>query len=335
MDGIGADKAQHRDAGDKDSVGQAGDLRKAAAAEHADEQHEELHENKAREERVGHRRVLGEELGARGEALNDKTAHQNRRDGFAGDAKRQHRDQRAAGNGVVGRFRAADAFDGAVAEVLLVLGELLGVIVAHEAGDGRARARENADDVADDPGTDDRRREHLLLRFGKTDLIGELGGLLTLLDLLLGKDEHLRHGEETDERARRVDALGEERMAEHEALGAVDGVKADRGKEQAERAGHEALDDGLARNAGDDRKAEDTEPELFRRHEFQRELGKQRGEEVQGDAAEQAAPEGAPAGRGERLARLTLQRHLVAADAGVPGVWMRMAEMEPPKMAPQ
>ena len=100
-------------------------------------------------------------------------------------------------------------------------------------------------------------------------------------------------------------------MAEHEALGAVDGVKADRGKEQAERAGHEALDDGFTRNAGDDRKAEDTEPELFRRHEFQRELGKQRGEEVQGDAAEQAAPEGAPAGRGERLARLTLQRHLV------------------------
>ena len=100
-------------------------------------------------------------------------------------------------------------------------------------------------------------------------------------------------------------------MAEHEALGAVDGVKADRGKEQAERAGHEALDDGFTRNAGDDRKAEDTEPELFRRHEFQRELGKQRGEEIQGNAAEQAAPEGAPAGRGERLARLTLQRHLV------------------------
>lgn len=80
--------------------------------------------------------------------------------------------------------------------------------------------------------SDDRRREHLLLGFGKGDLVGELGGLLALLDLLLGKDEHLRHGEEADERARRVDALGKERMAEHEALGAVDGVKADCGKEQ-------------------------------------------------------------------------------------------------------
>lgn len=40
------------------------------------------------------------------------------------------------------------------------------------------------------------------------------------------------------------------------------------------------------------------------------------------------------------LARLTLQRHLVplyrrCRRRRVPGVWMRMAEMEPPKMAPQ
>ncbi len=78
---------------------------------------------------------------------------------------------------------------------------------------------------------------------------------------------------------------------------------------------------------------------FFRRHEFQRELGKQRGEEIQGNAAEKTVPERAPAGRGERLARLTsviwYPSIAVAADAGVPGVWMRMAEMEPPKMAPQ
>ena len=97
MDGIGADKAQHRDAGDKDSVGQAGDLRKAAAAEHTDGEHEELDEHEAREEGVGHRGVLGEEFGSRSQPLNDQTAHQNRGDGFAGDAEGQHRDQGAAG----------------------------------------------------------------------------------------------------------------------------------------------------------------------------------------------------------------------------------------------
>ena len=30
-----------------------------------------------------------------------------------------------------------------------------------------------------------------------------------------------------------------------------------------------------------------------------------------------------------------LPADVVAAEAGVPGVWMRIAEMEPPKIAPQ
>ena len=104
-------------------------------------------------------------------------------------------------------------------------------------------------------------------------------------------------------------------MAEHEALGAVDGVKADRGKEQAERAGHQSLYDALAGDTGDDGQAEDAEPELFGGHELQRELSQCGSEEVQGDAAEQAAPEGAPAGRGQRLTCLSVQRHLIALDS--------------------
>ncbi len=57
-----ADKAEHRDAGDQNGVGKTGYLRKAPAAQKA-EQHKELHQNEAREERVGHRRVLGESSG--------------------------------------------------------------------------------------------------------------------------------------------------------------------------------------------------------------------------------------------------------------------------------
>ena len=113
-----------------------------------------------------------------------------------------------------------------MAEVLFVLGELLGVIVAHEAGDGRARARENADDVADDPGADNGRGKHLLFLSREGDLVGEFRGLGALLYSLLGEDEHLRHREQTDQGAGDVDAFCEERLTEHEALGAVDGVKA-------------------------------------------------------------------------------------------------------------
>ena len=43
------------------------------------------------------KKTLGEEFGSRSQSLNDQTAHQNRGDGFAGDAEGQHRDQGAAG----------------------------------------------------------------------------------------------------------------------------------------------------------------------------------------------------------------------------------------------
>ena len=315
MDGVGADEAQHRDCRDEDSIRQAGNLRKAAAAEHTDGQHEELHEHEARKECIGHGSILGEQLRSRGKTLNDKAAHENCRDGFARDAESQHRDKGAAGDGVVRSLGAADALDSAVAEVFLVLGELLCAVVAHEAGDGCAGAGQDADDVADDPGADDRGHEELFLFTGQRYLIGELCGLGALLDLFLGEDEHLRHREETDQRAGDVDALGEEGLTEHEALGAVNGVEADGGNKQTKRTGHESLDHGLARNAGDDGKTEDTEPELLRRHEFQRELSQQRGEEVERNAAEQAAPEGRPASHRKSLTGFALQGHLVALDS--------------------
>ena len=316
MDGIGADKAQHRDAGDKDSVGQTGDLREAAAAESTDGEHEELHEHEACEEGVGHIGVLGEQLRSRSQSLDDEAAHQDRGDGFAGDTEGQHRDQGTAGDGVVRGFGAADALDGAVAEVLFVLGELLGVIVAHEAGDGCAGAGQDADDVADDPGADNGRSKHFLFGEGKHYLIRELCRFFSLLYGLLREDKDLRHREKTDQRAGDVDALGEERLSEHEALRAVDRVKADAGDQQTERAGHKSFDDALAGNTGDDGQAEDAEPELLCRHELQRELRQRGSEEIQGDAAEQTAPEGAPAGGRQRFTGLALQGHLVALDSG-------------------
>ena len=196
-----------------------------------------------------------------------------------------------------------------------MLGELLCAVVAHEACDGCARTGEYADDVADDPGADNGRGKYLLFLFREGDLIGELCGLGALLDLLLGEDEHLRHREETDQRARDVDALGEEGLTEHEALGAVNGVEADGGNKQTKRTGHEALDHGFARNTGNYGKAEYAEPELLRRHELQRELSQQRGEEIKRNAAEQAAPEGRPASRRKSLTGFALQGHLVALDS--------------------
>ena len=111
--------------------------------------------NKAREEGVGHGRIAGKQLRSRLEALNDQSAHEHGGHGLAGDAQRQHGDQGAAGHGVVGRLRTCHALDGTFSELLFVMGELPGGIIAQEAGDGCTRAGKNTDQVADDPGTED------------------------------------------------------------------------------------------------------------------------------------------------------------------------------------
>lgn len=122
-----------------------------AAAAETDEEHEELDDDEAGKEGVGHRCVLGEELRPGLEALDDEAAHEDGGDGFTRDAESQCRDEGAAGDGVVRCFGARNAFDGAVSEFLRCLGELLRGIVSEEAGDGCACARKNADDIPDEP----------------------------------------------------------------------------------------------------------------------------------------------------------------------------------------
>ena len=198
-----------------------------------------------------------------------------------------------------------------MAEFLLVFGELLGVVIAHEAGDGGTGTGEDADDVADEPTADDRGGQPFLFLPGQANFVGELRDLGPLLDLGLHENEDLRHGEQADKGAGGVDAFGKERLAEHEALGTENGGKTDGRQQQAQRTGHEALDHGLAGNARDDSQAEQAQPEVFGGHELQRQLGQHGGKEVQGNAAEKTAPERAPAGGGQRFAGLALQGHLI------------------------
>ena len=316
MDGEGTHHTQDGHAGDQDGVGKAGDLRKAPAAQKADAQHKELDQHKAREEGVGHGRIAGKQLRSRLEALNDQSAHEHGGHGLAGDAQRQHGDQGAAGHGVVGCLRACYALDGAFSELLFVMGELPGGIIAQEAGDGCARAGKNADQVADDPGAEDGGGDPLDLLTAQGDLVAELGCLCPLLDFLLRQNQHLRHGEQTDQGAGGVDALIQRGLSEHEPLSALHGVHADGGQQQAQRTGDQALQQGLGRHARDNGQAEDRKPEIFRRSEFHGQLRQQRSEKVQRDAGEQTAAEGGEAGHGQRLARLPLQGELVALNGG-------------------
>ena len=244
MDGVGTDKAKHRYARDQDGITQTGDLCKAAAAKKADTQHKELDQHKARKERIGHRSILAEELRAGGQALNNEAAHQYCRDRLARNTKCQRRDQGAACNGVVCCFRARHSFDRAFTEHFLMLAELSGRVIPQEAGNRGTCTGQNADQVADNPGTENSRPQDTPFLTGQAHLVGELRRLRTLFDLLLCKDKHLAHGEEADQCTGCVDALGKI-AARHEALNAGYRVQTYGGDQQAQRTGHQSFDNGL------------------------------------------------------------------------------------------
>ena len=314
VDGVGADHAQEEDRRDQDGVGKARDAGESLAAEQTDAEHEELDEHEAREERIGHARMGGEQFRAGLQAVDDEPAHEHGGHGFAGDAERQRGDERTAGDGVVGGFGTGHAFDGALAELVLMLGEAPGLVVAHETGDGRPRAGQDADDVPDEPRADDRRGNLLDLRLGDAELVLEVRGVGALDDLLFREDQHLRHGKEADEGAGRVDPVVERALAEHEARHAFHGVHADGGQEQAQNAGHEPLEDGPRGHPRDDGQPEEGKPKVFRALELHGELGEDRREEVERQAAQEAAAEGGEAGHRQRLGRLPAQGQLVAFD---------------------
>lgn len=93
VDGVGADDTQDGDTGDEYRVGKAGYLSEAAAAQRTQSQHKELDKDEAREEGVGHARVLSEEFGSRSKTLDYKTAHENCRNRLTGDTQSQHGDE--------------------------------------------------------------------------------------------------------------------------------------------------------------------------------------------------------------------------------------------------
>ena len=161
MNGIGTDDAENEDRRNQDGVGQTGDLRKTAAAQKTDTQHEELHEHKPREERVGHPRVRRKEFGPRLQTVNDKAAHQHGRHAFTGNAERQGRNEGAPGNSIVGSFGTRHTFYGALTEIFLMFGKAPCFVVPHEARNGSACSGENPHHVTDHPTAEDRRKREL------------------------------------------------------------------------------------------------------------------------------------------------------------------------------
>ena len=92
------------------------------------------------------------------DAVDHQRADQHRGDRAGRDAERQHRHEGAGGGRVVGRFRAGDAGDRALAEFLRMLGDALLQRIGQEAGNDVRRAGNDADDEAEHGAARDRHR---------------------------------------------------------------------------------------------------------------------------------------------------------------------------------
>src|SRR6266702_497128 len=92
--------------------------------------------------------VLDEEQRPRVQAPHHQAAEQDRSRPRSRNAEREHRQKRRGAGGVRRRLRREYALDAALAERLLVLGEALGEVVAHEGGGDRS-ARRDAEPAAD------------------------------------------------------------------------------------------------------------------------------------------------------------------------------------------
>ena len=90
------------------------------------------------------------------DAMHDQDCDQDRLHRAERHAERQHRHEGAGGGGVVGGFRAGDAFHRALAEMLRMVREPLLDRIGHEGRQDVRGARDDADQEADDGAAPDR-----------------------------------------------------------------------------------------------------------------------------------------------------------------------------------
>ncbi|MPN38087.1 hypothetical protein SDC9_185611 [bioreactor metagenome] len=93
-------------------------------------------------------RLFSEHRRPRGDVVQRQRAHHHRRGTGARHAERQHRDERAAGRGVVGGFWCCYATNIPLAKAVAVAAELFLGHVGDGTGNGGASARQNADEKA-------------------------------------------------------------------------------------------------------------------------------------------------------------------------------------------
>jgi len=117
------------------------------------------------------------------------------------------------------------------------------------------------------------------------------------------------HGDQDE-----VESLAELENAVGEARRALDRIESDAAEEQPDDGHHQALRHRGAAEIADHQEAEDQQGRVLGRAELQREAGQWRRQQHEPDHADRARDERADGGDGQRGARPSLARHLVAVE---------------------
>ena len=256
--------------------------------------------------------MLPEDQGAGLNALHDQGTQQQSGGGVAGDAQGQQGDDGAAHGGVVGRFRGHHAVDDAGAELLGVLGLVLGDGIGQHVGRSGADTGQDAQTDADQGAADavGYLREELLQAEPKAlDVkVGDDGGLLAGRGLvaILRRQQDLRDGEHAHQHGEDVEAAVQGVGAEGIAAHRVDGSQAHCGQHQTDDAGDQALDQVLLGQGDDQCQGEDGDGEILPGAELDGDVGQGGRDTHQGQQAEDGAHKGEHDAHAQGLARLTL-----------------------------
>ena len=319
---VGAHHAAHHDDGQQEVLGDVQHLHEQPQTGPLADDHEHVGNEQGDKDAVHILAALLEDQRTGGDAVDGQAAQEDGGGHVARDAHGDQGDQGAADHGVVGGLGGDDAVDDAGSELFGVLGGTLSGGVGQQAGGGAADAGQDADTQADEGGLDNQTPVGQVLLGGDAvalQVVSILGLTVDNVMAVKARADDICDGVQADEDDHGIEAAVQVGLAEGEADGAVHGGDTHQGQGNAEQAGQNAVDQGVAGQAGDDSQSKDRDGEVFSGGEGQGDLGQVGGDEHQGEDAEQAAHKGGQNTDAQGLTGLALIRHGAAVKHGGDG----------------
>ena len=200
-----------------------------------------------------------------------------------------------------------------------MLGEALGLVIAHPGADVAAGTGQDAHNQAQHGRADKVGDQHLhLLLCGEEAAfqLCRIQNLVRSLADIFRLNQHLRQREEADQGRHGLNAALQRRKAIVKAGGAVHDVIAHQRQSQTEHAGNQALQQVVGSQRADDGQAEHRQQEIFGGIESQGEAGQRGCNHQQQNAADGAADHGAHRGHTDCPKSLAPQGQLIAVHCG-------------------